>query len=212
MPHPSGALKLAIDLLHLPSQARTVRSAPLPVAARALLRIAAKDEEAISQAVELAGRSREVVLEAAAFFIEQILLYPGADSYRVLASTPETPYRELRSNMALLLRWLHPDTDRQEQRGVFAARVTAAWNDLKTNERRVAYDRLRHLSMTKRSGFHKGLSSAPQSNRRRPARQWYRSGPHDRDAVSFPPFRGYPDNVRIFLRRMLLQLFGRSAL
>jgi hypothetical protein len=212
MHHAAGALKLAIDLLHLPTQVRSVRSAPLPVDVRVLLRIAAGDEEVISQAVESAGRSRDVVREAAAFFIEQILLYPGADSYRVLGSTSEAPYRELRHNMALLLRWLHPDSDRQEQRVVFAARVTRAWNDLKTNERRVAYDQLQRLSTTKGSVFHKGLGASIQSSKHRPAKGWNYSEPHHGDAVSFRPRRPYSDNLRERLRRILLQLFGRSAL
>jgi hypothetical protein len=204
----AGALKFAIDLLHLPSQVRSVRSAPLPVDVRVLLRIAAGDEEVISQAVESAGRSRDVVREAAAFFIEQILLYPGADSYRVLGSMPEAPYRELRHNMALLLRWLHPDVDRQEQRVVFAARVTRAWNDLKTNERRVAYDRLRRLSATES----KGLGASTRSSRHRPAKGWNYSAPHNGDAVFCRPLRGYSDSVGERLRRFLLQLFGRGAL
>ena len=89
----------------------------------------------------MAGRSRDTVREAAAFFVEQILLYPGADSYRVLGARPDATYGELRRNMALLLRWLHPDRDRQGERAIFAARVTRAWSDLKTPERRAAYDR-----------------------------------------------------------------------
>ena len=87
----------------------------------------------------------EVVREAAIFFIEQIMLYPHADSYRVLGAGPEATYRELRRNMALLLRWLHPDLDRRDERSVFAARVTRAWNDLKTRERRAAYDQLQRM-------------------------------------------------------------------
>ena len=89
---------------------------------------------------------RETVREAAAFFLEQVLLHADADSYRVLGATREASYAELRRNMTLLLQWLHPDLDRREARSVFAARVTRAWNDLKTPERRAAYDRAQHLA------------------------------------------------------------------
>ena len=71
------------------------------------------------------------------------MFYPEADSYRVLGATAEASKSELRRNMALLLRWLHPDHDPQGARSVFANRVTRAWNDLKTQERRAAYDRSR---------------------------------------------------------------------
>jgi hypothetical protein len=145
------ALGAAIGLLHMPSRVRLVRAAPLPVGVLELLRIAPGDEEAIREATEFAGRSRDVICEAVRFFIEQILLAPDADSYRVLGASPEATSAELRRNMALLLRWLHPDLDPCAERSIFATRVTLAWNDLKTLDRRAAYDRLRQISLTKKS-------------------------------------------------------------
>src|SRR5690349_19693012 len=123
------ALKIAVDLLHAPSQARRLRSEPLPEI-EMLLRIAADDMEAQSAAVALTGRSREVVREAATFFIEQILFAPESDQYRVLGANRQASSGELRRNVALLLRWLHPDLDADRDRSIFVSRVTAAWNDL----------------------------------------------------------------------------------
>jgi hypothetical protein len=137
-----AALKLTIDLLHFPSQVRSLRSAPLPDGVSEIIRVAAGDEKAIERAVRAVGRSNEEVREAAEFYVEQVLLYPGADSYRVLGANPDASYDELRRSMALLLRWLHPDGGRHSERSVFASRVTDAWNDLKTKDRRDAYDRL----------------------------------------------------------------------
>lgn len=134
------ALKTAIDLLHVPSQVRLCRSEPLPDGVLILLRIAAGDEEADRTAIDLMGRSRETVRQAATFFIEQILFAPNADSYRVLGANPQASAGELRRNVALLLRWLHPDLDHEGERSIFTGRVTAAWNNLKTPERRAAYD------------------------------------------------------------------------
>lgn len=134
------ALKIAIDLVHIPSQVRLVRSDPLPDGVAALLRIAAGETEAEADAADFTGRSRAAVREAAAFFIEQILFAPNADSYRVLGTSPQASAAELRRNIALLLRWLHPDLDPRGERSIFIRRVTAAWNDLKTPERRAAYD------------------------------------------------------------------------
>lgn len=42
--------------------------------------------------------------------------------------------------MALLLKILHPDHYQNVQRSIFAGRVTEAWNNLKTLERRNTYD------------------------------------------------------------------------
>jgi len=136
------ALKIAIDLMHVPSKVRLQRAEPLPEGASILLRIAAGDPDAESAAIDLTGRSPEVIRRSAAFFIEQILFAPDADSYRVLGADRQASPGQLRHNVALLLRWLHPDVDRQGDRSVFVSRVTAAWNNLKTPDRRAAYDEL----------------------------------------------------------------------
>jgi hypothetical protein len=141
------ALKIAIDLMHLPSQVRLLRSEPLPDGVLMLLRIAAGDTETELNAVELTGRSRHVIRRAATFFIEQILFAPDADSYQVLGASAQASTAELRRNVALLMRWLHPDLDARGERSIFVGRVTTAWNNLKTPERRAAYDELRQKEL-----------------------------------------------------------------
>jgi hypothetical protein len=134
------ALRIAIDLMHVPSRVRIVRSEPLPAGVETVLSIAAGDEAAQIAATTSTGRSRDFIAKAADFFIEQVLLCPDADSYRVLGVGPDAANAELRRNMAFLMRWVHPDLDPQGRRSVFASRVTGAWNDLKTGARRAAYD------------------------------------------------------------------------
>jgi hypothetical protein len=139
-----AALQLALDLHQVPWRVRLVRAEPLPGGMSRLLTVAAGDDPAgEAAAVAALGRPREVVRDAATFFIEQILFAPGTDSYRVLGAGPAASTGELRHNMALLMRWLHPDVAREGERGVFAQRIAAAWNTLKTPERRAAYDRER---------------------------------------------------------------------
>jgi hypothetical protein len=153
------ALRVAIDLLHVPSRARALRTEPLPQGVPLLLQIAADDHEAVGRAVEITDRSRKELQDAAAFFIEQVLLWREADSYRVLGASPEASPGELRSNMANLVKWLHPDSDRQGQQSVFVNRVTMAWDDLKTPERRAAYDRRRARDEVRSEHRHDGRRS-----------------------------------------------------
>ena len=56
--------------------------------------------------------------------------------------------------MALLMRWLHPDVAREGERAVFAQRIAAAWNTLKTPERRAAYDQERQTAAVPADGPH----------------------------------------------------------
>ncbi len=134
------ALRLAVDLVKVPSRVRAARAATLPPGIPLLLEIAAREAPAEEIASAATGLDGELLRRASAFFIEQILLAPDADSYKVLGCVPRATTAELRRNMALLLRWLHPDMASGSDHAVFAARVTAAWDDLKTAERRAAYD------------------------------------------------------------------------
>jgi hypothetical protein len=134
-----------------------------------LLCIAAGDETAETAAVKATGRSRDVIQRAAHFFIEQVLLCPNADSYRVLGASSEATNTELRRNMAQLMRWLHPDMDPEGRRSMFASRVSRAWNDLKTADRRAAYDRgsrsllaKTHRAKSKRLSGGKRRSASPR--------------------------------------------------
>lgn len=134
------AVQVAIDLVHVPSRVRRQKSLPLPEGIPVVLRIAAGDEGALSEASHAVDRPPALLRNAAAFFIEQILLCPDADSYRVLGASRDATAGELRRNMALLLKWVHPDANRQSGRSIFAGRVTQAWENVKTPERRAAYD------------------------------------------------------------------------
>jgi hypothetical protein len=156
------ALKIAIELLHSPSRVRLIRTEPLPDDVLILLRIVAGDDGLESAVALSVDRPKETMRQAATFFIEQILFAPDSDSYRVLGAGAQAGAHELRRNVALLLRWLHPDLDPRDDRSVFVGRVTAAWNDLKTPERRAAYDdQLRisqHTAWRSRGGQSKSSS------------------------------------------------------
>lgn len=146
------AVRVAIDLLQMPSRARTIRQSPLPDGMALLLRVAATEPAATAEAAALTGRTSDVVFQASVFFVEQVLLAPGTDSYRVLGASPQSSSADLRRNMALLVRWLHPDVKQSTDRASFVNRVTVAWDDLKTAERRAAYDRTLGAGQNSRSG------------------------------------------------------------
>lgn len=138
----TDALQAAIALLHAPANVRTARNAPLPAKTDLLLRIAADDKNAAAEAAELSGRPQDLVSRAACFFIEQVFFSPEADSYRILGANRDASTSELRERMALLLRWLHPDVNANANghKARLARRVVGAWEELKTPERRRAYD------------------------------------------------------------------------
>jgi len=163
-----AAVIAALDISHNPASVHLAQRGGLPMGISFLLRVAAGDAEAIESAVQKTGRPARRLREAAGFFIEQVMLHPESDSYRVLGGVADTPTSELRRNMALLLTWLHPDVathngieGAQLDRSVFANRVTEAWEHLKTAERRAKYDRM--LAQNSRS---KAAPGTPKRSRR----------------------------------------------
>ena len=105
----ADALAVALAMLERPRAAKFAQSCRLPEGVTFLLEIAAGEAQAVSKANQLTGRSEGTLQKAAGFFIEQVLLHPGGDSYRVLGCDRATSLTELRRNMALIMRWLHPD-------------------------------------------------------------------------------------------------------
>lgn len=138
-PQPS-ALQAAIALFREPTRVRNTRNLAIPEDVSFLLRVVSRDEQAISEAVRVSQRSVDFVIAAAEFYIEQILFAPQADSYRTLGAHSDMPREKLRLHMVMLLKWLHPDAGSDEARAALAVRVTKAWNDLKTQEKRAVYD------------------------------------------------------------------------
>ena len=199
------ALKVAMDLLHLPSQAARTRASQLPDDVLILLRIAAGDEKITKQASASEGRSPEMIRAAATFFLEQVLFHTDADSYRVLAATSDASHSELRRNMTLLMQWLHPDLDHCEARSVFAAKVTRAWNDLKTPERRAAYDRAQNSAKSKKSSLHALRPTQMSSKKPSTWRHVHTAARYRR----YADLSEDPNPYAGFLRRVLLLLFGR---
>ena len=199
------ALKTAVELLHLPSRAASVRAGPLPEGILTLLRVAAGDSELTNQVSASEGRSPDVVREAAAFFLEQVLLHADADSYRVLGATRAASYQELRHNMSLLLQWLHPDLDGREPRSVFAARVTRAWNDLKTPQRRAAYDRAQRLTSAEKTSLHPLRPAQMSSKKPMAGRSVHSVRRYRKYAILRQPLNPYYE----FVRKTLLLWFGK---
>lgn len=142
----TAALIAALTVAREPSISRIAARSPLPPGVSFLLEVAAGNQDAVAAARAATGQSEETLRFAAGFYIEQVLFNREADSYRVLGGMQDMQSAELRLQMALLMKWLHPDitvnsepnSDRDRQ--VFVSRVTRAWEDIKTDERRAAYD------------------------------------------------------------------------
>lgn len=135
------ALEWAIALAKAPAERVLLRQRPLPQDIHQLLQVAATASAAsLCEVAASFGEDPENLQEAARFYVREVLFYQGADAYRVLGVSHDADHVTLRKHHRLLQQWLHPDRQTSDWDAIFAARVNAAWSQLRTDKSRQAYD------------------------------------------------------------------------
>jgi hypothetical protein len=122
-------IALALDLARMPALAHSLEKVPLPTDILDIMRVAAGSPELCQTASQVMGQPAAVLVQAARFYLQQILLRPDADSYRVLGLTSGASRELAREHMRSLLQWLHPDVN-SEWDSVYAERVLKAWREV----------------------------------------------------------------------------------
>ena len=135
------ALEWAIALSKAPAERVVLRQRPLPGGMLSLLQIAAgSNAESLEKVSAATGEDAENVQEAARFYVREVMFHQGADAYRVLGVEHDASSDALRAHYRLLQQWLHPDRQTSDWDAIFASRVNAAWSQVRSDERRAAYD------------------------------------------------------------------------
>lgn len=132
------AIDVALDLARMPAFAPSMSAAPLPADILEVIRIAAESPEACRAAALATGEPEPVLVEAARFYLQQVLFREEADCYRILGIRPGESHAAARAHMRWLLRWLHPDHNRGWD-AVYAKRIVKAWREV-SNESAAAGD------------------------------------------------------------------------
>src|SRR5262245_41069582 len=130
----SGArgIDLALDLARMPALAHSIEKPPLPTDIFEVMRIATGSPAVCQLASQSTGQPAAVLIEAERFYLQQVLLRPDSDSYRVLGIPPGASRELARRHMRCLLQWLHPDVNRDWD-SAYAERVLKAWREVSAN-------------------------------------------------------------------------------
>jgi hypothetical protein len=123
------AIDMALDLARMPAFAASMSASPLPADVLEVIRIAAESPEACRAAALATGEPAPVLVEAARFYLQQVLFREEADCYRVLGIRPDESRASARDHMRWLLRGLHPDRNRGWD-AVYAKRIVKAWREV----------------------------------------------------------------------------------
>jgi hypothetical protein len=123
-------IEVALDLARMPALARSSVVPPLPRNIIELMRIAAAVPEACQVAAAKTGEPSSVLIEAARFYLQQVLFRPDADCYRILGIERTASRATARDHMRWLLEWLHPDRNHNGWDAIYAERVLKAWREV----------------------------------------------------------------------------------
>jgi hypothetical protein len=124
-----AALDIALDMVQRPLLARQAQAQPLPTDVLHLIRIAADSDDDVAWASRTRARSPREIREAAVMFLQQVLFHPRADSFRLMGLAPTATLEDLHEHRKWLLKWLHPDRNRDKWESQLFKRVLDAASD-----------------------------------------------------------------------------------
>ena len=134
-------LETALALQRAPGERFRLRERPLPDGLVHVLEVASGSSQALASAAAELGEPEPDLLDAARFYLEQVLFAaPDATAYRVLGVPQDASPELIRIHHRWLQRWLHPDRAQAGDASVYATRVNQAWATLRTPESRHQYD------------------------------------------------------------------------
>jgi len=135
-----SALEVALALWRTPTMRAVLRTRPLPDNVSEVIELASGNPERLEESSTRTGEPPERVLDAARFYVREILLCADSDAYRVLGVSSDAEQGEIKQNHRSLQRWLHPDRRGDSWEAIFATRINSAWGELRSPDRRAAYD------------------------------------------------------------------------
>jgi hypothetical protein len=108
----SDAIEAVLALYRQPGLARQMEHAELPAGMIDVLRIAAGPLEDVQGLAHYLGADAQELFDASLFFLQTSLFHPRASDARIMALGVDATATQLRDHKRLILKWLHPDRNR----------------------------------------------------------------------------------------------------
>jgi hypothetical protein len=119
------AIETALEAYRHPHAVRTLKRGPIPAGMLTLIKLAAASPEEVEKLVTEETARQLPLREAAAFYLQQLLISAGND-YRQLGLAPGASLQEVKDHKRWLLKWLHPDRNRNSWESALFKRVVAS--------------------------------------------------------------------------------------
>jgi hypothetical protein len=119
------AIQTALEAYRQPQAVRGLQRAPLPHGMLTLIKLAASSREDMEKLVTAESARQLPLQEAAAFYLQQLLI-AARDDYRQMGLAPGAGLQEVKEHKRWLLKWLHPDRNRNSWESALFQRVVAS--------------------------------------------------------------------------------------
>lgn len=137
------ALEQALALQQSPILRFSLRGQPPAPNLLTVIQLAAASQPLLEDTARRLDMGEGSVLEAARFYLQQVLFEGEPEAYRTLAVAPDADIADIREHYRWLQRWLHPDRRGEDWEALFTSRLNWAWSLLRNDAARAAYDEQR---------------------------------------------------------------------
>jgi hypothetical protein len=168
----AAAMELALELYRKPARARSLGRRDVPEGMLELIRIAAASDEEADALIPDEAKAKQPVREAAVFFLQQLLMQAEGDDFRQLGLKRSATLQDVKDHKRQLLKWLHPDRNKNAWEHVLFQRVSGA---------------AERLEAAMRQGGAHPFPSERRKSRRRPAAAWKLTQKRTKHAADWRP-------------------------
>jgi hypothetical protein len=126
------AFELALAVLRQPGLSRDMRRVQIPCDILVLIKISAGDEELKKQLSDKHFVSEDDVEAASKLYVQSIMTTAGANDWRMLCLPTGAILEDVKEHKKWLLKWLHPDRNRNTWQSALFLKVNAAFNRLQS--------------------------------------------------------------------------------
>jgi hypothetical protein len=123
---PEDALGVAVRLYRSPGVARSIRRLPLAPDVLTVIRVAAGCPVASAHAVTKTGLDEATLAQVAGLYLLVALFGQDNDAHRTLGLAASATAAEIQDHRNWLLKWLHPDRNRNQMLSGLSVRVLDA--------------------------------------------------------------------------------------
>ncbi len=123
---PEDALGVAVRLYRSPGVARSIRRLPLAPDVLTVIRIAAGCPVASAHAVTKTGLDEATLTQVAGLYLLVALFGQDNDAHRTMGLSANANAAEIQDHRNWLLKWLHPDRNRNQMLSGLSVRVLDA--------------------------------------------------------------------------------------